>query len=277
MAPGISAVPEPTLGRMRLQITGGTGPVTVTMTAPNIGLTYTVRGTPTTTTAAFYDTDAPLNTSLQYVATDSTGSSGPATGPLVSNVAWLQSMTRPEEFTAHPEVLADRSRTWEGRSVAHDILGTPGPLVTTQVAAFRTGTLEFIGNGSYDGKIAWTELRNVLLCGDALLLRVPCYDELPDTAFITESVVEEYAYNQSRSPSPPGRSRMVTVDYRAVRRDATAPRPVSWTFDDVKATYTTFNAVRTAYPTFDQLTVGPSIPGTTALDATVLAATPLGW
>lgn len=261
-APILTVTAQPALGNVRLGAGVITPPAFITASAPP--LSYIVRGSTSLTSVGFVlDWDAPLNTEISYTLTDQTGTSAPKTVTLVSSEFWLNSMRNPDLNAVQPVVLRDEEQSWEGRGVAHDVLNTPAPLVTTQVLGYRAGTFVFYAKTVAD----WVDLRDLLGTGDVMLLRSPCQSEVLDTAFLLTRAGVELNWD-----NPPKRTRTVEVEYRAVRRDTGPPAEVAWSFNDVKATYASFNALPTRFASFDELTLGPDpVPVTAGALAALLA------
>lgn len=237
MAPTLTATVDTAAKTVLLTVTGASGTITVKRyvnSAPT-----NVRGT-FANGRTIIDYDAPLNTELVYIATDSTGSSPQQTVEVASDISMLSTMNSPV-LSAPVVVLADDNQRNVGASVPHKILGTNTPLVTVEPPAYRSGTYRFLARTVND----WLTLRQMGMTGGVLLLRSHCPEEYLDTSFI----ITEARVTIGWASLPP-RTRIVEWDYQAVAPDTTPPQEFAWTWGDVPGEFATWADVPATVPTW---------------------------
>lgn len=255
MAPTLTAAVDAVNYAVNLTVTGATGAITVTRYV--IGADPTgqlVRGS-FVNGRVVPDRDAPLNTDLTYIATDSTGQSPQMPARIDSSIAVLNVMSDPA-LSMTPVVLAERDTAYDGRSTAHEILGTNEVLATIEKPAMRRGTYEIL-LPTYDD---WALLRSLMRTGAVMLMRSPCPTEFADTAFLMIDLRIDMPWNRTDP-----RHRIATVSFQATAPDTAAPRDYAWTYADIPAEFATYDAIPAAMPSYDDLAA--HIPAAGALEA----------
>jgi hypothetical protein len=241
--PTLAAVPNPATGAVELTVTNATGAISVKRYVQGVSPTGTlVRGS-FANGRMVPDYDAPLNTDLVYIATDTVGQSPQSAARLDTSEAILTVMSNPT-LSARVEVLADEDQRWEGRSTVHKILGTNTPLVTVEAPAYRSGRYRLLLPG-YDD---WQALRSIQMTGAVLLLRSPCQTEYPDTPFVWTG----WANTQPWNAQPP-RHRIAEIDYQATAPDADPPVEYAWTYADLAAGYATYDELPVEFGTYAEM------------------------
>lgn len=247
MAPALTATPDPLRGLVNLTVTGAAGAITVKAYTPLSPMgtgSYSVRGS-FANARVVPDYDAPLNTDITYIATDTVGQSAQIVVRLTSAVAWLTAQNSPAGGMT-VTVLADRDQRYAGFSVAHKVLNTNAPLVTIEPMAFRSGTYELLCRTVDE----FLQLRSVLLPGGVMLLRSPCQTEFLDTTFIVTD--SGWSPELSWNAAPP-RQRRVSIAYQSVSPDTSPPQDIAWTWADVPATFATWADVPIGVATWADL------------------------
>jgi hypothetical protein len=191
---------------------------------------------------------APFGVPLSYFWVDSDGvQQAPAPVTVTSDRPVLSSATGSGYMTV--TVVTQPPLRWEGRSVAHDVLYRPEPVVTVAPASYHTATMRF----HVPGMMVRAELRSLLARGEPLILRTPCASAVDDVTFLPVRFTEELV-----SASRPGGDRWMDVEYRAVMDNPTAYRPLpDWSWDELEAAFDSWDAVEAAYATWDQVEAGP--------------------
>lgn len=244
MAPTLTAVANPVTYAVDLTVTGATGTITVTRYVQGASPTGTaVRGS-FANGRTVPDIDAPLNTDLVYIASDSSGQSPQVSVRLDSADAVLSVMANPALSMA-VTVLADDSQSYVGSSTAFKVIGTNVPLVTVEPPTLRSGTYR-LHLPTVD---QWLQLRAIIMDGGVMLLRSPCHSEYVDTSFIMTG-----GRNLIRWNSAAPRHRIFELDYQATAPDSAPPRDIAWTWADVPAAVATWADMPLTFPTWADVT-----------------------
>jgi hypothetical protein len=192
---------------------------------------------------------APLGVPLLYYWQDADGlqvASDPIT--LVADRPVLSSATG--SGFALVTVVTQPPLRWEARSVAHDVLYRPEPVVTVAPARYHSATLRL----HVADMVARIGLRALLARGEPLILRTMCGDAVDDVTFLPLRWTEELV-----SASRPAGARWMDIEYQAVMDNPTAYRPLpDWSWEALEAAYESWAAVEAAYATWDQVEAGPA-------------------
>jgi hypothetical protein len=150
----------------------------------------------------------------------------------------------------HVTVVSQPPLRWEARSVAHDILYRPDPVVTVAPARYHSATMRL----HMPDLAHRVNLRTLLARGEPLILRATCRDAVDDVTFLplrwTEALVSE-----SRKSG----ARWVDIEYQAVMDDPSRYVPLpSWSWTSLEADYDTWEDVEASYPTWADVEQGPA-------------------
>jgi hypothetical protein len=148
----------------------------------------------------------------------------------------------------HVVVVSQPPLRWEARSVAHDILYRPDPVVTVAPARYHSATMRLY----LPDMVQRTNLRALLARGEPLILRATCRDAVDDVTFLplrwTEQLVTE-----SRKAGP----RWVDLEYQAVMDDPSRYVPLpDWSWNLLEAAIDTWGDVDAAWPTWADVEQG---------------------
>lgn len=189
---------------------------------------------------------APLGVPVSYYWVDSDGVQQPppvtvdAPGPVLSSATG--SGTVPVVVVTQPPLR------WEARSVAHDVLYRPDPVVTVAPARYHSATLRL----HCPEPVHRGNLRALLARGEPLILRAVCRDAVDDVTFLPLRWTEELV-----SASQPGGGRWVDVEYQAVMDNPSGYRPLpDWSWTALEAAYDSWSAVEAAYPSWADVEQG---------------------
>lgn len=243
MAPTLTADVDMVNYAVNLTVTGGTGAITVTR--------YVAGATPTgqlvrgsfANDRAVPDRDAPFNVDLVYIATDPTGQSGQVPARIDSETAVLNVMSDPTLSMALV-VLSEEDMAYDGRSTAHEILGTNDVLATIEKPSMRRASYRILMPTVND----WLLLRSLIRTGAVLLMRSPCQEEYQDTAFLWQTLTIDMPWNRAVP-----RHRIATLAFQATLADTAPPREYAWTYNDVPGEFATYDAIPAALSTYDDL------------------------
>jgi hypothetical protein len=192
---------------------------------------------------------APMGVPLSYYWVDADGiQQYPETITVVSDRPVLSSATGAGYMPV--TVVTQPPLRWEARSVAHDVLYRPEPVVTVAPARYHSATLRL----HVEGMVERADLRALLARGEPLILRTPCAAAVDDVTFLPLRWTEELV-----SASQPGGARWMDVEYQAVMDNPTSYRPLpDWSWDELEAAYESWDAVEAAYATWDAVEAGPA-------------------
>lgn len=243
MAPILAAEVDAINYAVNLTVTGGVGTITVTRYVAGAEPTgQRVRGS-FENDRVVPDRDAPFNVDLIYIATDAAGQSGQIPARIDSTTAVLNVMSDPS-LSMTLTILAEQDMTYEGRSTAHEILGTNDVLATIDKPAMRRAAYRILLPTAAD----WLLLRSLIRTGAVLLLRSPCPEEYQDTAFLWETLTLDLPWNHAAP-----RHRVATLAFQATLADTAPPREYAWTYSDVPGEFATYDAIPVALSTYDAL------------------------
>jgi hypothetical protein len=137
---------------------------------------------------------------------------------------------------------------WEARSVAHDILYRPEPVVTVAPARYHSATLRL----HVPDDVSRVSLRALLARGEPLILRATCRTAVDDITFLPLRWTEELV-----SESRPSGGRWMDVEYQAVMDNPSAYRPLpDWSWHELEAAFDSWDAVVAAYPSWADVEQG---------------------
>jgi hypothetical protein len=121
----------------------------------------------------------------------------------------LSSAIRPGG-SAQVVAVSQQPVRWEGRSVAHEVLSRPDPVVTMAPPKYHTATLRL----HTDGRDGTDQVLVLLATGAPLILRTPCRDAVRDCTLLPLTWTEDVV-----SASRPSGARWLDIDYQAVTTD----------------------------------------------------------
>lgn len=172
----ISLAPDAAFGRMRIVVDDAVGG-----DLQRDGVT--VRGGAAITGDVIVnDYEIPLNTDVTYTLDGES-----VTGRLTMNRAVLSHPTDASLCVKDLTVETDDAWSWRTPGTAHQILGTEWPVVTYNRRTEHSGNLIIIT--SYADRQA---MRDILVSGSPLLLRVPPADPVDDMWFWPETATRTY-------------------------------------------------------------------------------------
>lgn len=243
MAPTLTASADITNWAINLTVTGAVGAITVTRYVQGVSPTgQAVRGS-FANDRVVPDRDAPLNTDLVYIASDSTGQSPQIPARLDGGDAVLNVMSDPT-LTAVVTVLADVDQRYTGRTTAHPILGTNAVLATVEKPSYRAGMYRFLVPTVDE----WQTLLAIIATGAVMLLRSPCQTEYADTSFIMTDTLKTLPWNRAAP-----RHRIVEMSYQSTSPDTARPRDYAWAWGDVPGRFASWGDVPLAVATWGDL------------------------
>lgn len=167
-----------------------------------------------------------------------------ASTELVIDKPWLMVPIAPN-YSEQVDTITDYSAGREMRSTVHHIIGRSDPLVVMGKLGSRSGTLEFLAWDLQDV----ARLARVFDRGEPVLLKqvVPGMD-----MYLAASSVEVSPHAVEGDLT----RFKFTVNYQEVSRPyGDLAGALGWTFDQLAAEYTSFDAVAAAFATFDDLTL----------------------
>lgn len=232
--------------RARVEVTGAPdGPVTVTRTDRN-GV-HLMRGMPEAIagTALGFDHEVALTGDATYTVTGST-----ATLPAYAGEAgaWLAPVGAPAASV--PVTVLTDSPARQSATTVLDVLDRADPVAVLRPMLTRTGALELHAVGAA-AALALTELGS----STVLQLRHACADAAALDAFL----VVTSATADPRVPADYAGPWTVTLEYRQVKAPAGGTAGGAWTWADVLARYTWWEAVGLTYPRWRDLLAGPNV------------------
>jgi hypothetical protein len=149
----------------------------------------------------------------------------------------------------HVVVVSQPPLRWEARSVAHDILYRPDPVVTVAPARYHSATLRL----HLPDSAQRANLRALLARGEPLILRATCPAAVDDVTFLPTRWTEE-PVSQSKKSGP----RWVDIEYQAVMDNPTGYAPLpSWSWTALDAAYATWDDVEATWATWALTEQGP--------------------
>ena len=159
---------------------------------------------------------------------------------------WLMVPIAPN-YSEQVETITNYSAGRETFSTVHQIIGRADPLVVMGKLGSRTGVLEFFAWNLDDVN----RLTRVFDRGEAVLLKqtVPGMD-----MYFAATSMDVSPYSVE---GPEDTRYKFSVNYQEVIRPfGDLAGALGWTFDELAAEYSSFNAVAAAFATFDDLTLG---------------------
>lgn len=191
---------------------------------------------------------APLGIPIQYYWKPATGAVQSTNtiiidppGPVLSSALGAGSLL--------VRIVSQPPARWEGRSVAHAILGRPDPLVTVAKMTYHSAVLRLwaADRAAVDGLVALAQP------GGPLILRTKCDDRVRDATIMVRSLTEQLV-----SASQPAGPRWVDIDYQAVMDDMNRYQPLPlWTWADMEAGIATWDDVPVTFATWADAEVRP--------------------
>jgi hypothetical protein len=146
-------------------------------------------------------------------------------------------------------VVAQPPMRWEARSVAHDILYRPDPVVTVAPARYHSATLRL----HVPDRTSRDSLRELLARGEPLVLRTTCRDAVDDTTFLPLRWTEELVSDSAKSGP-----RWLDVEYQAVMDNPSAYTPLpDWSWTDVPLAVPTWVEAVGMYERWADMEQGP--------------------
>jgi hypothetical protein len=242
----LTVTPQPALGYVTVDITGLTGPVTVTRQTPG-GNAIPVRNLEPAGSGvtAVNDRECPFGVPVTYSASHAGGVATAAT-QLDSTQARLE----------HPglstlgrwvQVISDAPPEWVSPSVVHPIVGRADPIVTAQTLTARTGTLTVW----CDTQTEVNELILLVQSGLPVLLRSP-QPTLVRDGWLAVSGVRDAHTAQDRQ------QRRVELTYQQVGRpQGPSQGTVNYSWQGAVAGYGSWATVKAAFPTWSAFAAGP--------------------
>lgn len=155
---------------------------------------------------------------------------------------------------AIPLMTLDHSYSRPSTSTEHQVIGRADPLAVLAPLGFKSGTLRFLVQSAEDADA----VESVYDRGEAVFIRFSATRNPDGTRTATSGDLYHFAQSVNVRPDTSrtnSRYWEVSVSYSEVRRP-TAPLAGSagWTFDQLTAEVSTFDAVPLSYSTFDNLT-----------------------
>jgi hypothetical protein len=148
----------------------------------------------------------------------------------------------------HVVVVSQPPLRWEARSVAHDILYRPDPVVTVAPARYHSATMRL--HLPDTGQRA--NVRALLARGEPLILRTTCRDAVDDVTFLPLRWTEELVA-ESRKSGP----RWVDIEYQAVMDDPSKYGPLPpWSWAALEAAVDSWEAVEASWATWADVEQG---------------------
>lgn len=246
------AVVDALTASVRLTMTGGTPPYAVDASPGGSVPDYRVRSTYSPVTGdpsgrVALDGEAPLNTPVVYVVTDTAGHQAQSAVVTVTSDAPVLSDATDPGRAIRTRVVSQKPNAWEARSVWWDVLGTREPFVSVAPMRLRNGPLVL----RTESRGERSALLDLLATGNPLVLRSTCPDAVDDVVLLVESAAEDLVLTDA----PAGPTHW-TLTYQAVSRDlgpyavdpgrsyATVAQSVA-SYDAVFLTYTDYDHLRT--------------------------------
>lgn len=242
-----TATPDPTTGTVDLVVTPTTETVTAIQRRDANGIrpVRTLAGLlPANGSIATVDSEASLKGNVTYQVVTSTGPGPQRTVALNAPGWWLVDPMLPTYATPLERVM-ETTATRVNTTTWHEVIGRPDPVATIKSLGARTGTYT-LWAGTYEdavGLVALYDQERVLLLRQGLYGGMDCY-HLAETTTIAPY-------------DPEGRRWQVVVAYREVAAPAGAllTQP-GWTYDDLAATYPTYDSLMFAFASYNALTLG---------------------
>jgi hypothetical protein len=140
---------------------------------------------------------------------------------------------------------------WEGRSVAHEVLSRPDPVVTIAPPTYHSATLRLhtAGREGTDHVLA------LLATGGPLILRTPCADAVRDCTLLPLRWTEDLV-----SASKPAGPRWLDIEYQAVTTDPMVYGGLpDWSWEEMAATpeLSNYDDVSAMFHTWAATALGP--------------------
>jgi hypothetical protein len=172
------------------------------------------------------DRFAPLGVPLRYLWTTQAGVEAADPVTVESEYPVLSSAYRAGAGW-QVVVVAQQPVSWEGRSIAHDVLSRRDPLVTVQQPRYHSATLRLHAADRY----ATDDLLVLLVTGEPLILRSPCPAAVRDATILPGRWTEDLV-----SAAKPSGQRWIDIDYQAVSSEPMAwQQPAEWTWEVLEA------------------------------------------
>lgn len=193
-----------------------------------------------------FDRWAPLNVPLVYTWTgvdllETLPVTVVSDRPVLSSTLYAGSM--------QVTVVSQAPLTVQGRSVVHQVIGRPDPVVSVAPAGYPAGTLRLW----MPDRATRLELHTMLRSGDPLILRATCPDAVDDLTLQPLSWSDPLVSEESKAGG-----RWLDVDFEAVSQtpgDWLAPPP--WTWADAEAGFASWDAFEAAFASWADAEQGP--------------------
>jgi hypothetical protein len=193
------------------------------------------------------DRFVPLNVPVTYYWTGPGGVATTASVTVTASVPVLSSTLG--RGYVQVVVVSQPPLEWVAKSVVHEVIGRPDPVVAVAPARYPSGTLVL---DAPDRRQRLAVL-SLLAAGDPLILRATC-----------PAAVDDMTFQPMRWRDPlvseafKGGGRRIEVEYQSVTSAPMqyVPNP-PWTWADVEASYATWADVEAAYGSWYALLEGP--------------------
>lgn len=243
----ITATPQPATASVALAIAPTATVTQVLRTDANgIKAVRTQAGQlPTAGAFAIVDNEAALTGAITYTVVSTAGASTTTALDLTQD-AWLTVPVAPA-YSQRVDLVTGASPARASLSTVHQVIDRADPVVTLGPLGLRAGTLE-LWCSSYQAARA---LEAVYASGEVVQLR----QDVPG--------MDMYHVTTGTAPAPVSvnttpRRWLLTVSFVEVAYPLGAQvGTLGWSVDDVTAAYSTVAAVALAYPTVNDLTIGP--------------------
>lgn len=189
-----------------------------------------------------YEASAGINT---YSVEEKTDTEATATAELVLDSPWLLVPVLPN-YSEQVQTITNYASQRQAQSTVHTIIGRTDPLVAFGVLGDRTGTLEIFCDSLAQART----LETVFNRGEVVMLKQNV--EGMDMYFTGNStVINPYSAEGEKMTRY-----AMTVQYTELKRPiGNLAGALGWNFDELAASYASFNAVTLKFATFNDLTI----------------------